>query len=115
MPTGCPIRGPHGAKLALAGRGEQIAFDVVSQTDPRNDAVDAIAVSEGVAQSFQDEDARPFADDQPIGGGIERRAFSAEGKRPQLRETHLRIEAIGPRQTAGQHGVGSAGEQFVGR
>ena len=36
-------------------------------------------------------------------------------QRAQLREAHLRVEAVGPRDAAGQHRVGAAGAQLVDR
>ena len=114
-PARLPVSRPHGAKLALGVGREQAAVDVVREADPGDHAVNPVAIAEGVAQPLEHEHPRAFAHDQPIGLGPERRGHARGGQGPKLGESHLGIERVGPRQPAGEHRVGPAFEQLVGR
>ena len=74
-----------------------------------------VAMPKRVAQSLENEQPCPFAHHQPVGLGVERRGFARGGQGPELREAHLCVERVGTRDAAGEHRVGAAGEEFVGR
>ena len=114
-PLRLAVRVAHRPHLSLAIRREQAARHVVRQTDPLNHAVDVIAVAHGVVESLEHDDTGAFADDEPVGIRIEGSADPRSGQRPQLTETHLRVEAFGPGDPARQHRIGPAGVQFVTR
>ena len=115
MPTGQAISLTHRPQLPFAVRRQQAAAHVIRQTDPGNHRQNAVAVALRILQALQQEYARPFANHQAVGSRVERTAPPRWRQRPQLSESHLRIEAVGPRDAARQHGVGAAGEQLIGR
>ena len=63
---------PHGPELALGAGSEQVAVDVVGQTDPGHDPVDVIPVTSGIGEPLEDEHPGPFADDQPVAAMVQR-------------------------------------------
>ena len=75
--------------------------------------MDGISGLKSVVQSFQDQDARPFAHHQAVAARIERGTDAAGRKGTKLAEADLRIQAVGPGYAAGQHGVRPKGPQFV--
>ncbi len=76
LPTGLAIRCPHGAELPFGAGRQQTAVHIVGQPDAGNDRVDAITVSMGVLQTLQQEYACPFADNETVRLGVERRTTS---------------------------------------
>ena len=76
---------------------------------------DAVAVALGVLQTLEQKETRAFADYQAVGAGVEGRATSARRQGAELRKSHLRIQAIGTRHAAGQHGVGTSAAQLIHR
>ena len=88
-------------------------MDVVGQADPRDDAVDVIPVANRIGQPLEDEHPRAFADDQAVAAMVERRGPASRRERPELRESHLGVERIGPRHASADHGVGPPGPQLV--
>lgn len=101
------------AELAFARGREEVAIEVVAQADAADERVNFIAVAEGVGETLEDDDARAFADDEAAGGGVEGRATAGGRERAKLREPHLRVERVGARDAAGEHGVNTAGVEFV--
>ena len=114
-PARLRVRGLHRAQLPLGTRREQIPLDVVGKPDATNQTVNAIARRLRVRESFQNQNPRAFANHETVAARVERRATPRRRQRAQLRKTHLRVERIGPRQTARQHRVRAPREQFVAR
>ena len=112
-PPGLAIGLAHGPQLAFGIRRQQAPCNVVGQADAANHAVDGVAVTTRVVQTLEHHDARTLADHESIGVGVERPAHTRRRQRPQLAEPHLRVEAVGSRHAAGEHGVGAAGPQLV--
>ena len=103
----------EGAELAFARGREEVAIEVVAEADAADESVDFVAVAEGVGEALEKNDACAFADDEAAGGGIEGRATAGGRERAKLREPHLRVERVGTRDTSGEHGVNTAGVEFV--
>ena len=115
LPAGLLVSRSESAKLTFRAGRQKFALDVVGKADASDHGIDAIFVADSIVKSFQDEHAGAFTDDQTIGARIKRSASAARRQGTELREAHLGVQAIGPRQTAGQHGVGPAGLQFIHR
>ena len=114
-PAGLLVRRAHGPKLALGAGREQVSMNVVGQTDPANQAVDHVAMPDRVIEPLEHEQSCPFAHDQPVGQRVERCGFAPGREGTQLRETHLRVERIGPRDSAREHDIGPSRAQFIDR
>ena len=112
-PAGLCIGCVQGAQLPLGTRREQIAFDVVRDAGAANQGKDVVAIAQGVVETLQHHDAGAFADDQAVALDVKRRTAPRRRQRAQLREAHLRVKRIGPRQPARQHHIGAALQQFV--
>ena len=78
-----------------------------------NDPEDPVALIDGIRKSFEDERAAAFADHQTVGHRIKRGAFASQRQRPQLREAHLRVQAVGAGHAAGNHHIRPPGLKFV--
>ena len=72
LPAGLAVGGTHGPQLPFRHGGEQAAADIIGKTDAADDAVDPVAVGNGVFGPLEQEDAGSFTDDQTISGSIER-------------------------------------------
>ena len=103
----------HGPELPLGAGGQQVAVDVVGQADAADQAVDRVALPERVVQPLEHEEPRPLADDQAVALTSNGRRLAPGRERPELGEAHLGVERIGPRDAAGDHGVGPARPQLV--
>ena len=114
LPAGPGVGGPHRPQLPFGKRRQQAAAHIVGQADAADYAVDPVAVGNSVFGAFEQKDAGPFSDHQAVSGGVERRADPPARQGAQLGEAHLGIERVGSRESAGQHRVGAAGQQFVG-
>ena len=113
LPAGLRVGRPHRPQLPLLGRREQVAVHVVRHAGAAQNPVDLVARAQGVGQPLEHEHAGPFADDQAVRRRVERRAPTARRQRPELREAHLRVQAVRPRRPAGEHRVGPPAQQFV--
>ncbi len=72
FPSGPGICGSHGPELTLGQGCQEAATHVVGQADTPDDAIDPVAMGQGVLGPFEQEDAGPFADHQAVTGGVER-------------------------------------------
>src|SRR5260370_177860 len=103
----------EGAKLAFGGGGQELGMNIIRKANAGDDRVNMITVTNRIGQSLQEEHAGAFPHDKSVSRGIEGRTPTSRRERPELRKTHLGVEAVGPRQAACQHGVGSASLQLV--
>ena len=115
LPTGFAISGTHGPQLPFAVRSQQTTAHIVGEANTRNHRMNCVAITQCVVESLQQEDAGAFADDEAIGAGVERGAAAGRRQGAELREAHLRVEAVRPRDAAGQHRIGPTGAQFLHR
>ena len=113
LPAALGVGGAHGAELPLGKRRQQASPHVVGKADAPDDPVDPVAVGDGVLGPLEQEYPGTFADHQPVSGSVERGADPAAREGAQLGKAHLGIERIGAGESAGQHGVGAAGKEFV--
>ena len=114
-PARAVVGGTHGPQLSVPVGGEEAAADVVGEPDPAQDAVDRVPLCERVAQALEHEHPGPFADHEAVAGGVQGGGAAGGGEGAQLAEAHLGIEALRPRDAAGEHGVGLArGERIAG-
>ncbi len=95
-PLGLMVSGVHGAELAVGVGLHEVSGDVVGEPDGGDGGVDVVAVAECVVESFECEDTGAFADDEPVGGGVEGCAAAGGREGVELREAHLGVEAVGP-------------------
>ena len=72
-----------------------------------------IAGTHGIFGAFEQEHATALADHQTIAIGVERGTGPGRRQSMQLGEAHLGVERIRPRQSTGQHGIGTSGQQFI--
>ncbi len=112
-PAGLAVGRAHGAQLALAAGRQQAAIGVVGKAQALDHGIDAVAVGKGVGQALEHENAGALADDQTVGACVERRGQAGLGERAQLGETHLRVKAIGPAETAAEDDVQATGAQLL--
>lgn len=66
-----------------------------------------------IREPHQQEHPGPFAHDQPIGTGIEWTALLPLRERLELRESNLRVLAIGSGKPTRQHHIGSTCAEFI--
>ena len=105
----------HRAQLAYGIGRKQAPAHVVGQAGAADDAADAVAVAHGVVVALEHEQARALADDKAVARSVERRRDAPSGESAQLREAHLRVQALRTREAARDHGVGAAGAQLLDR
>ena len=105
----------HRVELAGRVRGQQAAAYIVGKAYAGQHAVDLVSVAHGVGQALEDEHPGALAHHQPVGGRVEGGGQPGRGKRAQLGEAHLGIEAGRAGDTAGEHSVCAAGAEGVDR
>ena len=116
LPPGALVGPPHRPELALLRRGEQVAVHVVRQPDAGDDRVDRVAVRERVGESLEHEDARPLADHEAVGGGVERRTPARGRQAPgAARSPSACTGSPGREQPPASIASARPREQFVGR
>ena len=66
-----------------------------------------------IFQPFQDEKPRALADHEPVCMGVKRRAAPGWRQCPELAETDLGIQTVGPGHPAGQNRIAAMGAEHV--
>ena len=112
-PTGLLISRTHRPQLAFGSRSQQTATDIVGQTDTANHRIDMISGAHSIFGAFEQEHTTALTDHKSVAIGIERGTGSRRRQSVQLREAHLGVERIWTRQSTSQHGIGTAGQQFI--
>ena len=113
IPAGLFVGGPHCPELAFGTGCEQVCAEVVRESDAGHDRVNVVAVVERVLQTFEYKDASTFADDESVASFIKWRTIARRRKSTELRKTHLRVEAVRPRNAPRQHRIRAPGQQLI--
>ena len=70
-PAGGFIGLAHGAYLAFAVRCQKIAAHIIGKPHTVDQAIYMIPVSDGVCQTFENQDSGAFSHDQAVGSPVE--------------------------------------------
>jgi len=72
-----------------------------------------ICGQERVIEPFEQQHSCPFTDEKALSSVIERATFSLRRECPELRESHLGEEAIGPRNSSRKYCVTSVSREIL--
>ena len=114
--SGHLIGAAHGTQLpGRQRRRHSLGAAVAARADPFDHRINSVAVALGISKPLEGNHGNPFADDDAVSAGIERRTFSAGRERLRLAEAQIakrslnRVEAAGDDQVAApRHEFGHA-------